>query len=81
MKPIAFKEATHVLPAPPGQDNIAQIQVNVAGHTVTSCWRMSWRERWHALRYGLVWVRVIEPKGVPPPMAIDARESVFDKQK
>lgn len=81
MRNIAFKEATKVIQAPPGRQDIEAIQVNVAGQVVTSCWKLTWRERWAALRHGLVWCRVISPGGGMPPIALDAMKTPFGEPK
>ncbi len=77
MKSVSFDQATNVLPPPAGRQDLLPLQVNVHQGTVSSCWRMSWRERLSALFFGTVWVRVMDPGGVQPPMALDARKTIF----
>lgn len=80
MRNIEFTQATKILPPPPGHTEIAPLQVHVDKGTVTSCWRMSWRERWSALIYGRVWCRLQTGGAPPPPIALNARRTIFGKQ-
>lgn len=77
MKSTAFSEANLTQPAPAGRPDVKPMLVHVHEGTITSCWRMSWRERVSALLFGTVWVRVMDPGGYQPPLALDARKTIF----
>ncbi len=77
MRNSAFKEATQILDPPRGRTDVAPLQVHFDGQVVTSCWRMSWRERWSALLFGTVWVRIPDARGRHPPIALDSVRRLF----
>lgn len=81
MRNIPFPEATRILEPPPGRGDIAPLQVHIDKGVYTSCWRMSWRERWAALIYGRVWCRVQTGGPQPPPIALDSMQSIFTQPK
>ncbi len=57
MRPIIVKETNGVLRAPPGQeDTVYDLPVQFDRHcvTVSSHWRLTWRERLRVLRTGIV---------------------------
>ncbi len=58
MKPIMTPSTNGVLmPAPGTEDTIYELPVTQTEFEVSSCWQMTWRERWRVLRTGQVWFR------------------------
>ena len=58
MLPSKFPEQNKVFVGPKGSD-ILPLPVHQNYESITSCWQMSWRERWAALWTGKIWVNVI----------------------
>ena len=67
-----FPESTTKLGAPEGMDDeVYALPVwHTPGHPAfISHWRMSWRERFHCLIFGYVWLHVLSQSH--PPVAIE----------
>lgn len=56
---------------------VYDMRVHRTEHETISRWRLGWRERVSAFLFGNVWVRVIGH--AVPPMALEARKTIFLK--
>ena len=56
MKPIETRVTNdRLLPAPGTEDHVAVLPITRSSQMVSSCWGMTWRERFAALFTGRVW--------------------------
>ncbi len=78
MTPIPFAEANTTLLAPPGMPDCEDLPCYRGEGMVVSLWQLTWRERFIALLFGVVWLRV--NGDTQPPLAIDAMKTVFTKE-
>ena len=81
MVPGDFPERTAVLgrPVSMSQEECSPLAVyqDVAGGYTVSHWRMTWRERVSALLFGRVWVWIHMGGHTQPPIALEAKRSIF----
>jgi hypothetical protein len=78
MVPVSFPEQTKVLERPPSmsEKECGELPVWSDGTECISKWQMSWKERWHCLFNGFVWVRIVF--GITqPPVLIEAHNEMF----
>lgn len=69
MSPEHFPKANLKLTGPAG---IGDLPVHRSGGQITSCWRMTWRERLSALLWGRAWLTVLSPE-TQPPVSLEVR--------
>jgi hypothetical protein len=86
MKPIDFKQRTHVLDKPRNmtEEQCSSLPVfkymNECGfNEVVSCWRPTWRERLSILLFGKIWLGVCGSKTQPPVWLWGNKKGVFDE--
>lgn len=79
MLPSKFPEHNKVLGAPVGMTNCEPLQVYTDGDMCLSQWKMSWKERFHVLFTGKIWLWVFFG-ATQPPVAMQV-ESPFRKRK
>ena len=80
MRPVDFKESNGWLR---GRDDffgrpVADLRVHRTEFLTISKWRMTWRERFAAFFFGVVWVSVCGH--VCPPIALDGCRTMFLKE-
>lgn len=77
--PIRFPEQNKVLAPPPETKDyeIAPLPIWTDGEQCVSCWKLSWRERLHALITGRVWCAVLSGR-TQPPVSIASRAKYFE---
>ena len=67
MRPIEFKEQTTVYAK--NQPEYLTLPAHVdADGVVTSCWELSWRERFAMLFQGRLWLSAMTFRGSPQPL-------------
>jgi hypothetical protein len=64
-----------LLPAPGTEDHVAELPITRSADTVSSCWRMSWRERITALLTGRVWFDCMGSTHPPIRLRVFSRHS------
>lgn len=85
MEPTYFPQSNKVLKAPAGMENCVDLHTHVnpenEGYApvITSCWRMTWRDRLRALWTGRVWLQVWTHAGTHEPVSLFT-ESPFPKE-
>lgn len=81
MTPEVFRQSNKVLQPPHGHDDVDPLHVYANNQFVLSCFRMTWRERLSALFFGRTWAWIITDAGTHPPIALQAKRTVFPKEK
>lgn len=79
MIPIKFPEYNKELQKPSSMtdDECKPLLVFTDGKQCVSLWKMSWKERLHALFHGTVWLQVVS--GITqPPVALSAQKTIFE---
>lgn len=76
MKPTKFPQANRNLGAPRGMPDVRDLPVWSDGNECVSCWKMTWRERFSALIFGRVWLRV-RFGATQPPVALHVKRAIF----
>jgi hypothetical protein len=71
MIPVHFPQATKILTAPAGKDDVGPLPIWTDGLQCGSCWALTWRERWQVLRTGRVFV-FTQTGPTQPPIAVVA---------
>lgn len=81
MKPIEFKEQTHVLKRPDALTDLecGSLGAWSDGKQCISCWKPSFRERISILFNGRLWLSVWGGN-TQPPVWIDGTKTVFNKK-
>jgi len=78
MKPIKFKEVNKILM---GEDStVGDLPVFADGKQCLSCWKMNFRERLKALVWGKIWLCVLMPKGMHPPVWLICDRRGFEQE-
>jgi hypothetical protein len=82
MKPIEFKENNRLLRKPESMTDelCGSLPVHAENGVCTSCWKMTFKERFNALLFGRIWVSVFTGMSTQPPVSIECKKTVF-KQK
>ena len=70
MEPIQFPQANRVLKAPKGMANCVDLHTYRDASTITSLWKMSWRDRLRALWTGQIWLQVWTPAATHEPVSV-----------
>lgn len=80
MNSANFPEATRSLVKPKGMtdEECGSLRVFEDDGVLISCWKMSWRERFAALLFGTVWLRVWSGY-TQPPVSLECKKTVFIK--
>jgi hypothetical protein len=77
--PDTFPQSNKRLGPPKGHDHSAipcdSLDIYSDGEVCVSRWKLTWRERIHALLFGTAWVWVIGAN--QPPVALDLKRTVF----
>lgn len=78
MEPIHFPEETKTLGKPAGwaDEDCGPLPVFNDGVQSISLWKMSWRERFSALIFGRIWLRVVFGY-TQPPVLLEAKRNIF----
>ena len=82
MSPIKFKEANKNLSKPSSMtdEECGPLWVFNDNDQCISCWKLSFKERVKALFFGNIWIGILS--GVTqPPIWLDCKKTVFEKQK
>lgn len=83
MQPITFPQANKTLGKPAGwtDEQCAPLPVYNNGEVSFSCWKMTWRERFSALFFGVVWLEVHYGKTQPPVALAASRKYFLEENK
>ena len=78
MKSIKFDQVTSTLTRPHDMSDkeCGPLSVFTDGRVCVSKWEMTWKERFHCLFRGYVWLRV-HSGHTQPPVALDAQRTVL----
>lgn len=79
--PIKFPEANKILTKSSGitDKECKPLWVYSDGEQCISCWKLGWKERIFALIFGNIWLSVLGGQ-TQPPVWIDSRKTVFEKE-
>lgn len=78
MEPINFPQANRKLGKPVGMTDkeCGPLPIFNDGVYCTSCWQMTWRERFSAFFFGKVWLSVMSGQ-TQPPVSLEVKKTIF----
>jgi len=81
MKPINFKESNKELQKPSNMtdEECSSLNIYNGDGRCISKWKMSWKERFHCLFKGFVWLDVYSGK-TQPPVGVTAKNTMFNTE-
>jgi len=76
--PFKFKESNKVLRAPPGMKGCTDMAIFSGDNRCISAHKLSWRERFSALFFGVAWLDLISGP-TQPPCKVTVTRNYFKK--